>query len=337
MGETVIVVGGGAAGLAAGWHLRRSGADFTILDGGERTGDSWRSRYPGLRLFTPAAFCALPGLPMPLPPSAYPGKDELGDYLSAYAHVFDLPVRHRIAVSGHRWVGGRHEVLAGGLRLIADRLIVATGACRSPAVPAWAGQLDPSIRQLHSSEYRGPAGLRPGRVLVVGAGQAGADIALSLAGHAETLLSGRSTGHVPLAVVRSGLIRRAVYRRRVPRVLGRYLRRRGSPLVWQTERLLKEAGVVRVARAAGLRLGRPVLADGSEPPVANVVWCTGFRPDYGWLAAGTLGADGRPLHRHGLSTVLSGLGFVGMPFQYTFSSGFLAGMDTDAARVVGGG
>ena len=169
-------------------------------------------------------------------------------------------------------------------------------------------------------------------MLVVGAGTAGADIALDVAASHETWLSGPRTGRVPLPVVRSSAIRR-LYGLRVPGPLRRRLLGRGSPLVWQTGRDLARAGVRRIGRTVGVDAGRPVLADGRVLEVANVVWCTGYRPDFGWLDQAAIGPDGWPRHRYGISTTVPGLGFVGLPFQHTFASGFIAGMATDAAHV----
>lgn len=334
-----MVVGGGAAGLAAGWQLRSHGYEFVILDRAERIGDSWRERYDCLRLFTPARYCALPDLPVPMPPLAHPGKDDIADYLETYAARSGLPVRLGVRVTGHRWDGGRHVLALADGELDADRVIVATGSCHLPAVPDFAAALAPAIRQLHSSGYRRPAQLRPGPVLVVGAGTSGADIALDLVGAHRTWLSGPATGHVPLTIVRSAVVRRLVYRRRTPggwlgRAVHRRLRGRGSPLAWRTERDLTGAGVVRVPRTVGVRDGYPLLADGRTLEVTNVLWCTGFRPDYRWLDPTAIGPDGWPVHRYGTSRTVPGLHFVGLPLQYTLESGFLGGMSTDAQRVV---
>jgi putative flavoprotein involved in K+ transport len=324
-----VVVGAGAGGLAAGWHLRNAGLQYVILDGADRVGDSWRRRYDCLRLFTPARYCALPGAPLPLPELTHPSKDDVADYLQSYATAFALPVRLGRRVRHHRVVGGRHRLDDD---IEADRVIVASGAFRRPAVPSFAGELDPAIRQLHSDGYRRPDDLAPGPVLVVGAATAGTDIARDVANRHQTWLSGPRTGRVPLAVVRSAAVRR-VYRLPVPEPLRRRLLNRGSPLVWQTDTELARAGVRRVGRTVGVRDGRPVLADGRVLRVANVIWCTGYRPDFGWLEPAAIGPDGWPRHRGGVSTVVPGLGFVGLPFQCTFASGFLGGMDGDAAVV----
>jgi putative flavoprotein involved in K+ transport len=322
-----VVVGAGAAGLAAAWHLHDAGRPYVVLDAADRVGDSWRRRYDCLRLFTPARYCALPGAALPLDSLAHPTKDDVADYLEKYA--VGLPVRLGRPVTFHRVEGGRHRLDDD---IEAERLIVATGAYRRPAVPLLAGDLDPAIRQLHSDGYRCPADLVPGPVLVVGAGTAGADIALDVAGGHDTWLSGPRTGRVPLAVVRSAAARR-LYRLRVPEPARRRLLTRGSPLVWQTEEHLTRAGVRRVGRTVGTCDGQPMVAGGRVLDVANVIWCTGYRPDFGWLAAPAIGPDGWPRHRHGVSTAVPGLGFVGLPFQRTFASGFLAGMDGDAAYV----
>lgn len=323
-----VVVGAGAGGLAAGWHLRDSGRCYVILEAADRVGDSWRHRYDCLRLFTPARYCALPGVPLARPALAHPTKDDVADYLEKYA--IGLSVRLGRLVTRHRVVDGRHRLDDD---VEADRLIVATGACRLPAVPPFASTLDPAIRQLHSDRYRRPGDLLPGPVLVVGAGTAGADIALDIAGRRETWLSGPRTGRVPRNVVRSATARR-LYGLPVPELMRRRLLARGSPLVWQTEAELARAGVRRVGRTIGTSDGQPMAGGGRVLPVANVIWCTGYRPDFGWLAAPAIGPDGWPRHRRGVSTAVPGLGFVGLPFQRTFASGFLAGMDGDAALVV---
>jgi putative flavoprotein involved in K+ transport len=326
-----VVVGAGAGGLAAGWHLRNAGRRFVILDGADRVGDGWRHRYDCLRLFTPARYCALPGASLPLPALAHPTKDDVADYLEKYA--IGLPVRLGRRVTRHRVVDGRHRLDDD---IEADQVIVATGASRRPNVPPFASELDGAIRQLHSDRYRRPSDLRPGPVLVVGAGTAGADIALDVASRHETWLSGPPTGRVPLRLVRSATARR-LYGLPVPGPMRRRLLARGSPLVWQTEAALARAGVRRVGRTVGTCDGQPMVQRERLLSVANVIWCTGYRPDFGWLEPSAIAPDGWPRHRRGVSTAVPGLGFVGLPFQRAFASGFLAGMAGDAALVVGHG
>src|SRR5512138_245877 len=177
----VVVVGGGQAGLSVGYHLARQGLRFVILDAGERIGDAWRRRWDSLRLFSPAKFDGLDGMPFPAPPDAFPTKDEMADYLEAYAARFQLPVRTGVRVDGLSRAGDRYVVTAGERRFEADAVVVAMSSYQRGRLPAFAGELDPDIVQLHSQDYRNPSQLRPGGVLLVGAGNSGAEIAVELA------------------------------------------------------------------------------------------------------------------------------------------------------------
>ena len=195
----IVVIGGGQAGLALGYHLVRAERNFVILDAGTRVGDGWRRRWDSLRLFTPAKFDGLPGLPFPGDRLAFPTKDEQADYLEAYAARFSIPVRTGIRVERVRRDGDGFLVEAGSRRWRASSVVLATGAEQVPFVPAFADRIAESILQLHSSEYRNPAQLRPGPVLVVGVGNSGAEIALELSADREVLLAGQPVGSCPPA------------------------------------------------------------------------------------------------------------------------------------------
>ena len=195
-----IVIGAGQAGLSAGYHLAKRGLPFAILDADARIGDHWRDRWDTLRLYSPARYDSLPGMRFPAPSSHWPTGREMADYLEAYARRFDLPVRSGTRVDRVEPIDGGFVVsTADGERLAARQVIVATGPFRQPNVPAFAAELDPSIRQLHSHDYRNPAQLSPGPVLVVGLSHSGADIAFEAAnaGH-RTILSGKSHGQMPI-------------------------------------------------------------------------------------------------------------------------------------------
>ena len=340
-----IVVGGGKAGLAAGYYLRERGADFVILDGGERVGDSWRRRWDSLRLFTTARYSALPGMPLPIPPAGQATKDEMADYLEAYVERFDLPVRTGVRVDRLERRDGMFVLTCGEGELEAANVIVATGTHRDALVPSFSRELDPSIRQLHSSEYRNPSQLRDGSVLVVGAGTSGAAIAIALVNARPTWLSGPDTGHIPVDIDRwfSRHIAFHVVRFVGVHVLtirtpmGRRVRahqRKGDPLVRVKPRWLEAAGVERVPRTVGAVEGRPQLEDGRVIDVQNVVWCTGFRKDLSWIRLPIFDERGEVRHERGVAVDEPGVGFVGLPFQYSFASEVLPGMNRDARYVV---
>src|SRR5918995_1311958 len=195
-----LIIGGGQAGLAAAYHLTQRGLGCLVLDANERIGDSWRKRWPTLKLYSPALIDGLPGMASPAPPHSFPSGYEMADYLEAYAARFELPVRSGVWVDGFSQEGDRYVVTAGAQRFEADNVVVATGVFETPAMPAFAAELDPGIVQLHSNDYRSPEQLQPGPVLVVGAAHSGADIAFEAAAEHPTLLSGRDTGQLPFSV-----------------------------------------------------------------------------------------------------------------------------------------
>lgn len=335
-----IVIGGAQAGLSAGYFLARHRRRFLILDAHSRVGDGWRLRWDSLRLFTPARYSSLPGLPFPAPRYHLPSRDEMADYLEHYARHFALPVRLGARVEAVRMVDGRFEVRAGEERLHARNVVVATGPFQHPRVPAFAAALEPDIAQLHSSEYRNPAALPAGDTLVVGAANSGAQIALELAASRPVWLAGRPVGHLPRR-----LLGRDVYDWLWPLAtgvsadswLGRRLRAKmlghGDPLVGMTESELAGAGIRRVGRVSGVRNGRPELEDGRVLDVAAVVWCTGFRPDYPWLDLPVLDAEGRIRQHRGITDV-PGLYVLGQRFQARPASSLVGGVGRDAREVV---
>jgi putative flavoprotein involved in K+ transport len=341
-----VVIGAGQAGLSVGYHLSRRGVPFVILDANRRVGDQWRHRWDSLRLFTPARFAGLDGMPFPAPPHYFPTKDEMGDFLEHYAQTFKLPVRSHTRVERVSRHGDGFLVVAGNQRLEARNVVVAMANFQRPRVPPFAHELDPDIVQIHSLDYRNPSQLRDGDVLVVGAGNSGAEIALETARTHKTWMSGRDVGHVPFDV--DGVLARLFLFRIVLRVLfhrvltvatpfGRAMRPKvlhiGGPLVRTKPWDLEAAGIQRVPRVAGARNGQPVLDDGRVLDVKNVVWCTGFHPGFSWLDLPVFGADGDPVHERGIVASHPGLYFVGLHFLYAFSSTMIHGVGRDAERI----
>lgn len=343
-----IVIGAGQAGLSAGYHLAKQGLPFAILDADPRIGDHWRDRWDSLRLYSPARFDSLPGMRFPGSSSHWPTGREMADYLGAYARRFDLPVASGTRVDRVEPIDGGFVVTAGDRAWEASQVIVATGPFRQPAVPAFASGLDPSIRQMHSHEYRNPSQLETGPVLVVGLSHSGADIAFEAAsaGH-RTILSGKSHGQMPIRVTdtKRAMIGWPVVEFMFAHVLtmrtpmGRRMRpevrKGGGPLLRIRLGDLDRAGVERHdAKTVGVHDGRPELADGTVLDVANVIWATGYRPDYAFIAAPVVGEDGWPIEARGVSPSVPGLYFLGVPFQYAFSSMLVAGAGRDARYVV---
>lgn len=343
---STVVIGGGQAGLAVGYHLQQQGIRFVILDTNERIGDSWRHRWDSLRLFTPARYDELPGLPFPAPAHTFPTKDEMADYLEAYVARFRLPVRTGTRVDSLSREGDRYVVAAGDRRFEADHVVVAMANYQQPRVPPFAQDLHPDIVQLHSADYKNPGQLRDGGVLIVGAGNSGSEIAMELAPRHSVWMSGRDTGHIPFRIEGFGarvilirLVLRGLFHRvfTVNTPVGRKLRPKvlsqGGPLIRVKPKDLAAAGVERVGKTVGVQDGFPRLEDGRIFDVANVVWCTGFDPDFSWIKLPVLGEE-EPMHRQGIVASEPGLYFVGLHFLYALSSPMIHGVGRDAERIV---
>jgi putative flavoprotein involved in K+ transport len=344
--ETVIV-GGGQAGLATGYHLQQRGRSFVILDASERVGDAWRGRWDSLRLYSPASHDGLPGKRFPARRTSYPTTHEMADYLESYAAEFRLPVRSGTTADSLARDGDRYVLTCGGETFEADNVVVATGVMQRPFVPSFAPELDPRITQLHSSDYRNPSQLQDGPVLVVGASHSGADIAYEAATEHHTILSGVDTGQIPAPV--DTLLGRIGFRALffagshiltmdtpMGRKMRHHVRHGGAPLLRHRGKELRAAGVERtLERTAGVQDGLPVLDDGRVLDVRNVVWCTGFRPDFSWIDVPfERGADGYPVQYRGVVDSAPGLYFVGLLFLYSFTSMLIGGTGRDAERVV---
>jgi putative flavoprotein involved in K+ transport len=341
-----VVIGGSQSGLAVGYYLKQQGLPFVILDENDRIGDAWRKRWDSLRLFTPGRYDGLPGMPFPGSPSSYPTKDETADYLEAYSREFELPVRAGIKVDRLSKAGDRFEVSCGEQTLLAENVVVATGAFNTPRVPSFARELDESITQLHSKEYRRPSQIQKGAVLVVGAGNSGAEIAIELAPYHKTWLAGPDTGQEParagsrLDHLFTPFMWFVATRLTVKTAPGRKLRDhftnppRGIPLGRVRRKDFAPAGIERVPRMIAVRNGCPALENGRVLEVSNVIWCTGYAPRYDWIDLPLPTHNGLPIHDRGIVEASPGLYIVGLPFLYSLSSALLGGVGRDARHIV---
>jgi putative flavoprotein involved in K+ transport len=343
--ETVII-GGGQSGLAAAHHLARRGIDFVLLESRDRIGDIWRSRWDSLRLYTPTKYDVLPGMRFPGPGHRFPTAREMGDYLEAYAEHEKLPIRTGVTATRVRGDGDGYVVETSEGTIAARQVIVASGPFQHPYVPDAARDLDPGIRQIHSTDYRRPDQLADGAVLVVGLGHSGSDLAheAALAGH-RTIVAGTSHGQLPFplgsrrARVAWPLLRLLAtnvltLRTPIGRTMAPKVRLGGGPLLRYRRQELLDAGVeLRSSRLVGARDGRPLLADDSVHDVGTVVWCTGFRPNFRWVEPATVDERGWPLQERGLAVGAPGLYFLGIPFLFGFTSMLVLGAGRDARFV----
>jgi putative flavoprotein involved in K+ transport len=340
-----IVIGGGQAGLSVGYYLAKRGVPFQILDANMRVGDAWRNRWDSLRLFNPARYAGLPGMRFPLRGDKFPTKDEVADYLAGYAERFHLPVRNGIKVDRLWKEGGRFMIAAGSQRFEAENVVVAMANYQVPRMPTFARDLDPAILQLHSHEYRNPAQLQDGGVLIVGMGNSGAEIALEVARSHPTWISGKESGHIPWPIdsliARFFLVRLVRFMGHhvltVNTPFGRKLRPKlltaATPLVRVKPKDLLNAGITQVPKVVGVKGGLPILADDRTLDVKNVIWSTGYHHSFPWIDLPVFDERGEPLHQDGVVTNVPGLYFVGLHFLHSMSSATLIGVGRDAERI----
>ncbi len=333
----VAVIGAGQAGLAMGYFLARQGRRFVILEAGEAVGSAWRERWDSLVLFTPRRYDGLPGLAFPGDPDGYPTRDEVIAYLERYADTLELPVRFNSRVRSVTTGNGRFVLDVGDGRFEADQVVVATGPFQQPSVPAIGRGLAPDVFQTHSVGYRRPEDVPPGRVVVVGGGNTGFQIAKELsATHRVDLAIGSRQTPLPQRLLGRDLFwwltKLGVLQKTVESRLGQRLQHRDTLIGSRPRQLKRHHGVVlrpRLVRASGRTVG---FADGGQADVDAVIWATGYQPDHSWIRVPIADDDGRLRHRRGVTDV-PGLFFVGLSWQYTRGSALLGWVEDDAAFI----
>jgi putative flavoprotein involved in K+ transport len=333
----VIVVGGGQAGLAIGYYLARQGRRFTILEAAREPAAAWRQRWDSLTLFTPARYDALPDLPFPGDPDRYPGRDEVVDYLANYAEHFDLPIELNSRVERVRRDEDGYAVELADRTLRTAQVVIATGPFQAPFVPSIAGDLAPDIVQMHSAEYRNPRQLPHGRILIVGGGNTGYQIAAELAATREVHLSvGSRQMPLPERLLGRDLFRwleaTGLMHKTVDSRFGRRMKDRDTLIGSRPRTLRRQHGVKFHGRATDAAGARVTFEDGAQLAFEAVIWATGFRLDHAWIDAPAFDDAGHVEHARGV-TKSPGLHFLGLPWQHTRGSALLGWVKDDAEHI----
>jgi putative flavoprotein involved in K+ transport len=332
----VVVVGAGQAGLAIGFFLARQGRQFAILEAADSVGAAWRDRWDSLALFTPRRYDALPEMGFPGDPNGYPTRDEVISYLAAYAEIYRLPVVLDSPVRSLSPIDGGFQLECPGRTVVADQVVVATGAFQLPFTPELAGQLSPEVFQMHSTGYRHARDIPAGTVLVVGGGNTGFQIATELTGtHSVHLSVGSRQTPLPQRIWRRDLFwwltRTGLLKTTVESRLGRRLSEQEA-LIGSSPRQVRRRGVDLHPRAISVSGNTVGFTDGTEVRVDAVIWATGYRPDYSWIGAPVLDAATRVRHHRGVTDV-PGLYFLGLYWQHTRGSALLGWVKDDAEYI----
>ena len=331
-----IVIGAGQAGLSVGYHLAQRDRPFVILEAAERVGDNWRRRFDSLRLFTPARYDALPGKPFPGHPDRYPMRDEVVAYLTDYAG--ELPVEYGSRVTALLPVPAGFRVELADRALQARQVVVATGPFQVPRTPELSRELAGHVVQMHSAEYRNPQQIPDGRVLVVGGGNTGYQIAEELSRTHEVHLSiGTHQKPLPQRILGRDLFRLltaiGAMRKTVDSRIGRRLKDR-EMLIGSSPRGARRRGIRLHGRTTGAAGGAVRFADGGSLAPGAVIWATGFTRDFSWIHVPVLDEAGAPVHERGV-TAAPGLYFLGLPWQHTRGSALLGWVEHDAEHIAG--
>ncbi|MBU0905907.1 MAG: NAD(P)/FAD-dependent oxidoreductase [Firmicutes bacterium] len=331
-----VVIGAGQAGLAMGYYLRQNNSNFILLEKGVRAGNAWENRYDSLKLFTPRMYSSLPGLPLIGDKHGFPSKDEMASYLHRYAAKFSLPIQFGTEIIEVTCSNDVFTLITNKENITTKNVVVATGAFHIKYIPPFAGKINERVLQLHSSDYKNPAQLREGSVLVVGGGNSGAQIAVELSSVKNTYLSiGNKLSFLPLVVAKKSMYwwfdKLGLTKATNTSFLGKKIQQRGDPIFGlELKKAIKDSEVTLKGRVVDADENHLIFLDQSNLQVDNIIWSTGFKSDFSWLhIPGLLSTEGKVIHKRGVTNV-NGLYFVGLPWQYRRGSSLLQGVGEDA-------
>lgn len=274
----VVVIGGGQAGLATGYYLRRAGIDHVILDRESAPGGAWRATWPSLRLFSSSAHSSLPGWPMPPHPDTFPPVDHVLGYLTEYERRYDLPVERGVRVEDVHGDPGGLTVTTDHGDVRASYVVNATGTWAAPFVPRVEGATSFRGRQLHSAHYGGPEEFEGQRVAVVGGGNSGVQITADLVDHAAqvSLVSARRLRFLPDDVDGRHLFDQATARLSGPQDGEAAFV--GNIVALPRVREARAKGALRLRAMFDRMVPGGAVIGRDRLELDAVIWCTGFRP-----------------------------------------------------------
>lgn len=331
-----IIIGGGQAGLAAGFYLKRRQTKFVILEASDRVGESWSNRYDSLKLFTFSRFNNLPGIAFPGNKDRFPTKDEVASYLNKYVSSLELPISLNCKVLSVERKGDGFLITTSRNTLQSSNVIVSTGPFHTPFIPAFSKNLSSAILQMHSSEYRNPAQLQAGDTLVVGAGNSGVQIV-------EELVAGKrkvyfSFGDKLKRMPNTALTQRLIFGSGLTSLskhslLGSIIHNRPEPIMGtDLKDLFAKSNLVQLPRATDAHAESIVFGQTKVDSIANIIWATGFVPNFTWIKLDLFDKQGFPVHRRGVTSE-KGLFFLGLAWMHSRNSGLLGGVKDDAKYV----
>jgi putative flavoprotein involved in K+ transport len=333
-----VIVGGAQAGLSMAYHLKQMKKKFIVIDGGEEIGASWLSRWDSLKLFTPTEYNHLPGLKFDTPKGYYPSKFEVADYFKSYVAEFEIPVQLNTLVTSVSRTETGFDVSYEGGEVVAKNVIVATGPFHIPYTPPCHTKISESINQLHSNNYKGTHQLQDGETLVVGGGDSGYQILNEISkDESRTVYFSGDTKvkSVPQQVLGKtlwwwftliGFLSFNKYS-----WIGKKINSITQPVIGtDVKEILARENVLPTGRTKDALNAEVVFENSKISSIKNIVWATGYRPNFKWIEGLELDADNYPKNYRGVSNI-EGLYFIGLPWMYTRGSATLGGVSKDAS------
>ncbi len=336
----LIIIGAGQAGLTMGYYLKQEGYNFLLLEAGKQVGDSWRNRYDSLQLFTPRSYSSLPGMALIGEKNEFPYKDEIATYLEEYARHFQLPVQLQTEVLKIKKEKEIFELHTPTEVLQTKKVIIASGGFQQPFIPSVSANLSSHIFQIHSSQYKSSPQIPQGKVLVVGGGNSGMQIAVELAKtHEVTVSISHPLTFLPLQLFgksifnlleKVGLLYAEINTKR-----GRWFQKRKDPIFGFEGKKLIRNGAIKLQEKVVSASGNNIMfQNGDIYSAESVIWSTGFVQNYNWIEIEqAVNEKGFPNHIKGISPV-KGLYYIGLPWQSQRGSALICGVGKDAAYVL---
>lgn len=331
-----IVIGAGQAGMAISYYLTQNNSDFLVVDANEEIGAPWLKRWDSLKLFTATEYNHLPGFDFPHPKGYYANKYDVANYLKAYVEKFDIPIEFNQKIKTSKKVDDHFVLESENKTYEAKNVIIATGPFHTPFTPKFHSKIADDVIQIHSENYKSPDQLQDGDTLVVGAGDSGVQILDEVAATGKKVYFSGDTNikSIPQEILgktlwwwfsKIGFLSVNKYS-----WIGKKLSSSGQPIIGtDVKSLFKMPNVECVGRSLDADDNKIVFEKKEVSSIKNILWATGFKPNFNWIEGVNLDEDNYPKNFRGVSDI-EGLYYLGLPWLYTRGSATLGGVKKDA-------
>jgi putative flavoprotein involved in K+ transport len=332
-----IIIGAGQSGLAIAYYLHKQNVNYLVVDANSEIGAPWLKRWDSLKLFTPSEFNSLPGLKFPHEKGHYADKFEVADYLKSYAAAFNIPVEFNHKITALKKENGVFKLKSNLKEFEAKNVIIATGPFHKPFTPSCHLKISKDVLQIHSEHYKSTDQLQEGAALVVGAGDSGVQILNEITQTNKAVYFSGNTNILSLPqeflgktlwwwFTKVGFLTANKYS-----WIGKKLSNRGQPVIGtDVKALFKKQNVTCVGRTLDAKDETIIFEKQEVSDIKNIVWATGFKPNFSWIDGIELDPSNYPKNYRGVSTTIDGLYFLGLPWLYTRGSATLGGVQRDA-------